>query len=464
MAIQRKIFLVFFSFLLTIPSLLFALNINDTAPDFALENLNEKKVALTDLIGTDGNVVIVSFFNSECAPCKKELPHLQNIYYKFEGRGVRVRLINIGESIDTIRQYKKKFTVEIPILVDSEGLLSGNYGANSLPYLFVISKNKVIKKIIKGYDENIENTLTETINLLLKEEKVNIQDKQITFFYGNSANGYLESCDCPDNPFGGLIRMSSLMDKLTVKNTVKLYTGDFFNSRDTKINKIKNKYCMQAMALMNFSAICPGDQEFSSGYNFLIDNLNSLSFEKIPFVASNLSVCDEKQCYNISQPYKIKQIGDYRVAFIGILSPKTFVFFPKEQKNHIKITASPIETLSKLVPELKTKADFICVLLHEGETTANEIIQTVPGIDIIFSGHSQTKTDMKINNTLVLEAGENGSYLGQCVVTFDHKKNVVSYDNKLIPLTKDIPDDPNIKKLIDEMKQELKNQAKTAVA
>ena len=51
----------------------------------------------------DRHVVVLSFFATWCKPCMKELPHLQNLYEKYEGEKIKFFMIDITEATRTVR-------------------------------------------------------------------------------------------------------------------------------------------------------------------------------------------------------------------------------------------------------------------------------------------------------------------------------------------------------------------------
>ena len=129
----------------------------------------------------DRHVVVLSFFATWCAPCMKELPHLQNLYDKYKGKIIKLFLIDITEATRTVRglenvpkagPFLAKKGLTMPILYDSRGVAKERYGAATLPRLFVIDKYRIIRKIKKGFgeDENFEEELSTIIDQLLVEK------------------------------------------------------------------------------------------------------------------------------------------------------------------------------------------------------------------------------------------------------------------------------------------------------
>ena len=129
----------------------------------------------------DRHVVVLSFFATWCKPCMKELPHLQNLYEKYEGEKIKFFMIDITEATRTVRgledspkagPFLADKGITMPILNDSRGVAKKRYGAKTLPRLYVVDKYRTIRLAKKGFDEgeDFEGELISVIDELLKEE------------------------------------------------------------------------------------------------------------------------------------------------------------------------------------------------------------------------------------------------------------------------------------------------------
>ena len=58
------------------------LAVGDNAPDFELVDLEGNKHRLSDYRGQG---VFLNFWGTWCAPCKKEMPHMEKMHKDFEG-------------------------------------------------------------------------------------------------------------------------------------------------------------------------------------------------------------------------------------------------------------------------------------------------------------------------------------------------------------------------------------------
>lgn len=272
----------------------------------------------------------------------------------------------------------------------------------------------------------------------------------ITILYTNSANGYLENCHCPENPYGGLTRRATYIEEQR-KNKLDFLLVDTGDSFPPALDKIKIKYCLKSLEYMKYDALVVGDQELYAGDTYFDQIIKK---EKLPYISANLMICDETACRAVTEPYLIKKIGNYKVALIGIISPEVFLLFPSDKIKHL-IILDYLPILKRSIRNLRKEVDLIVLLSHMNHSSNLELAKKLSGIDIIIGGHSQVllKEVVKIEDTLVLEAGKNGQYVGKLTLALNKDKKITSYTNKLIPLTEEIKDH---KVILDYSKRYLK--------
>jgi 2',3'-cyclic-nucleotide 2'-phosphodiesterase (5'-nucleotidase family) len=432
----------------------------DTAPGFKLEKVGGGSSSLREL-SAGGNIVVLNFFDTKCEPCIKELPHYKSLYKQYvNAKDVKVRMISLDEDIDVLKKFIKKHNISIPVLRDPGGWkAASNYGVvvngrAQIPQIFVIGKDGAIRKHIQGYHENVKDVLVSSIEFLRKEKVVKKASGDLTFLYTNSANGHLESCNCPENPFGGLVRrMSALKDlKKTSPGAVLLDAGDNFPVRK---NKLVSEYVLKMMSEMSYDAVAIGDQELLFGSGYLDKNI-----KRLPFVAANISMCDDKVCWDLTSSYIIKEVDGVKVAILGVFNPDVFLFYPEDKLKGFKIE-NHIDVIKQMMGPLRKKADLIVLLSHAGSDDDRKIAEQVPGINLIVGGHSQTliKEPVKVGDTLIVQAGKDGHRIGKLMLQLDNKNNIKSFENEFILLIKDIPDDKVGRNLLNEYNAKLKQEA-----
>ncbi|WP_102692902.1 TlpA disulfide reductase family protein [Rummeliibacillus pycnus] len=133
------------------------LEINQTAPDFQLKTLDDKKVKLSDY---KGKIVILNFWATWCPPCKAEIPQMEK-YYKKQAKddGVEILAVNLTKADKDkayIRDFVKSYEMTYPVLLDEDGEQQRQYEIVTIPTTFFIDKNgKIQKKVVGPMDQEM---------------------------------------------------------------------------------------------------------------------------------------------------------------------------------------------------------------------------------------------------------------------------------------------------------------------
>ncbi len=144
------------------------------APSFSLRVLNAQEtgvswLSLQSLVGEEAEdagakVVLVSFFASWCAPCKKELPLLVDLDRRYRALGLRVIGISIDKEEDGIAAARKLVADQhaaYPVLSDRFNLLARRYLGDQapLPSVFLIGRDGTILSVERGYTRDASSFL-----------------------------------------------------------------------------------------------------------------------------------------------------------------------------------------------------------------------------------------------------------------------------------------------------------------
>jgi thiol-disulfide isomerase/thioredoxin len=143
------------------------------APGIALEDINGNFTMLSTLLS--GNNVVLSFWSYDCAPCRKEMPELQQMADSslFKEKKLKVIFVYVealteksdAESSSRLSKEKagevlQKLNIKETCLMDIYGVAFNNYRqANNIakptmPLLFLVNKKKDIVFSAIGYDDN----------------------------------------------------------------------------------------------------------------------------------------------------------------------------------------------------------------------------------------------------------------------------------------------------------------------
>jgi sulfur-oxidizing protein SoxB len=248
---------------------------------------------------------------------------------------------------------------------------------------------------------------------------------------------------------GGYAHMASVYNKIKEERygkTIMLDTGDSWQGTGIAL-LTKGMAVANVQNAMGYDAMT-GHWEFTYGKEQLLANIKRLKF---PFIAQNITNATWGGL--VFKPYTIKEVNGLRVGIIG----QAFPYVPLAHPAHfVKGWNFGINTshAQKMVNKLKNeeKVDLVAVLSHNGLEVDRKFASLVSGIDIIVGGHTHDILPQPqiINNTIIVQAGTHGKFVGRIDLNVKNKK-IVDYDHKLIPIvTNWIKPDEKIKKLIDE--------------
>jgi peroxiredoxin len=118
------------------------LGAGERAPEFSLDSLAGEKVALKDL--KKKGIVLLNFWATWCAPCKAEIPLLDQLSEKLQDKGLTVVGVSVQERKDSVAAFCRKNRVKYPILLDSDADVSKQYGVFAFPTTIVLSQDGVV--------------------------------------------------------------------------------------------------------------------------------------------------------------------------------------------------------------------------------------------------------------------------------------------------------------------------------
>jgi 2',3'-cyclic-nucleotide 2'-phosphodiesterase/3'-nucleotidase len=197
-----------------------------------------------------------------------------------------------------------------------------------------------------------------------------------------AARGQVKNCLLFDN--GDIIQGNPLADYVALPGN---FPGDGVHPT------------IAVMNLLAYDAATVGNHEFNYGLPFFDA---ALAGAKFPFCAANFEHADGSPYL---KPYLILertfvddagQAQNLKIGVIGFVTPQ-IVDWDKAHLNGKVRTADIVEAARKYVPELRKQADIVIALSHSGinvfprrggEENASFYLSEVPGIDVIFTGHS----------------------------------------------------------------------------
>jgi peroxiredoxin/outer membrane lipoprotein-sorting protein len=140
------------------------LTIGTIAPDFTLKALDGSTIKLSDY---HGKVVLLNFWRVGCPPCREEIPLLEEIYTKYQGKGLVVIGLNTADDYGIALKFINENSVTYPSILDTSTsaydihhkLFEKFSNRTAVPMNYLIGRDGKIVDAWYGYSPDVEKPL-----------------------------------------------------------------------------------------------------------------------------------------------------------------------------------------------------------------------------------------------------------------------------------------------------------------
>lgn len=136
------------------------------APDFTLTSNSGSNIRLAE---QRGNVVMLNFWASWCAPCRQEMPHLNALSQQYSALGFNLMGINVDEDPQAANRAINNLKVAFPVLFDSDSRIAELFSVDAMPTTIIIDKDGNIRHWHRGYQAGYEDSYAEQVAQLIRE-------------------------------------------------------------------------------------------------------------------------------------------------------------------------------------------------------------------------------------------------------------------------------------------------------
>jgi thiol-disulfide isomerase/thioredoxin len=110
---------------------------------------------VVDLAQIEAPATILDFWATWCAPCRQELPHLEQMYERLKDRGLVAWAINAEESVPVIRSFVRELGLNLPIGRYTSSL-DEQVAIRTLPTVLLLDREGRVRKRWDGYVRGLE--------------------------------------------------------------------------------------------------------------------------------------------------------------------------------------------------------------------------------------------------------------------------------------------------------------------
>lgn len=214
--------------------------------------------------------------------------------------------------------------------------------------------------------------------------------KTIVILYDNDVH-------CEVSGYSAIAGLRDAIAKSDTAYTALVSSGDYLQGASFGIVS-KGEYVVKLLNSSGYDVVGLGNHEFDYKTPRLIELAKEMD---ATIVSSNLTDSQGKLLF---EPYAIKQFGNKKIAFVGVLTPYTmaaeaYSFYDGDWKLIYNLHPDDvIEYVQKAVDDAREEgADYVILLSHVGEIeevegmlTSQELVSKTSGIDVVLDAHSHS--------------------------------------------------------------------------
>ena len=134
------------------PGSAFALDSEQVAPDWSLDDADGKQINFYS--DSEQQLSILVFWATWCPYCRSLMPHIQDILEEFNEQPLSVYALNVWEDGDPRKYFiENEFSFKLLLRAD---LVAEDYGVRGTPGLFLIDENRHVLYMRSSGEKDLE--------------------------------------------------------------------------------------------------------------------------------------------------------------------------------------------------------------------------------------------------------------------------------------------------------------------
>jgi cytochrome c biogenesis protein CcmG, thiol:disulfide interchange protein DsbE len=136
--------------------------IGSQAPDFTVQD-SQTKITLSQF---RGQIVVLNFWATWCAPCVEEVPSLVEMQRHMKSKGVTVIAVSVDVDEDAYKSFIKDHNVNLLTVRDPSQKTNQLYGTFKFPETYVIDRQGIMRRKFIGAVDWTDPDITEFLTRL----------------------------------------------------------------------------------------------------------------------------------------------------------------------------------------------------------------------------------------------------------------------------------------------------------
>jgi 5'-nucleotidase/UDP-sugar diphosphatase len=252
--------------------------------------------------------------------------------------------------------------------------------------------------------------------------------RTLTILHLNDLHAHIS----PEDGRGGFAYLATVIrhERANCTDCILLNAGDLVQGSPVS-TIFRGAPIYQLANLLGFDAATLGNHEFDYGW---AQARNFTEIAKYPIVTANVVNAEGKTL--TPKPYVILKVNGLRVAVIGGMTDTLNTLSTPKLLGEWHTTPM-VAAVRKYALEVRDQSDLIVLLAHIDGTEESEILNSVPEIPVLVTGHIHTGIPeaMSHDGRVMVRVRSYGEELGRLELKVDtEKKAPVSWSWKRIPV------------------------------
>ena len=137
--------------------------VGDEAPDFALPAVGGGNERLSE---HRGEVVLLTFWSSDCAVCAAQLDALNQLQTTYRSAGLVTLAVSVDDDMQRAQRYANAHPARFPLLLDRRKDVSRAFRIDRLPTLVLIDRRGRVRYMVADYRRTDNSYVAQVRELL----------------------------------------------------------------------------------------------------------------------------------------------------------------------------------------------------------------------------------------------------------------------------------------------------------